>query len=116
MAELNGIYAIFFRGSAGDGHGLVLLRKGTIAGADAAGAIYDGDYRVSEDGRVLNGSVTIVVPPGVSLATGGTAGPDPLRVEIPLRIPSDLGDGRAVWLKTPTGPVSIIFNKIRELD
>lgn len=114
MAEPSGIYAIFFRGSVGDGHGLVLLRDGVIAGADAAGAIYDGDYRISEDGRFLNGAVKVVVPPGVSLATGGTAGPEPLKVEIPLRLPTDLGDGRAVSLKTPTGPVSIIFNKIRE--
>ena len=52
-----GIYAMYFTGHIESGHGLLMLKTGIIAGADAAGGIYDGSY--TQDSK---GTLNIHVP------------------------------------------------------
>jgi hypothetical protein len=101
-------------GRKGLGLGLLLLKNGVIAGADAAGATYDGTYTELDDGTA-EGSVTMTVPPGVQLVTGATAATEPIVHEIPLRLPANLGGGNALPLQTPTGPINIIFKRLRDV-
>jgi len=113
---MNGIYAIYFTGAFGSGHGVLLLRNGAIAGADASGVLYDGSYRVEGNGEILRGSVRMMVPPGAGLVTGAAAGSEPLSFDIPLALPTHLGNGRPLLLQTPTGPVNIIFKRLRGVE
>jgi hypothetical protein len=112
---MDGFYAMYFTGAMGSGNGVLVLREGVIAGADSAGGTYDGKYVAIDDGRFLEGSVTLKIPAGATLVTGAAAGSIPQSFEIPLRIPSNLGGERPLPISTPTGPVNIIFKRLRGL-
>lgn len=112
---MDGIYAMYFTGAVGSGHGLIMLSAGTITGADAAGVLYDGSYSLNPDRTLLTGSLTMQVPSGTSLVTGASAGEAPLTFEVPLSLPANLGNGRPLPLKMATGTVNVIFKKLREL-
>src|SRR6266576_982816 len=109
-----GIYAMYFTGNAGSGHGLLMLKSGVIAGADAAGGIYDGSYNPGAPGT-LNVHVRLTVPPGFALVTGASAGQKPMVFEIPAQLPENFANGQPIALDTPTGPINIIFKKLRDL-
>lgn len=111
---MEGIYAIYFTGRVGSGSGLLLLKNGVIAGSDIAGGIYDGSYTLEERGA-LNANVRLTLPPGSSLATGGSAGSNPVVMDIPARLPENFGNGQAIALNTPNGPINIIFKKLRDV-
>lgn len=110
---MEGIYAIYFTGVAGSGSGVVVLKNGIIAGADVAGGTYDGSYRELGDGTA-DGLVRLTLPPGAQLVTGATAGSEPMVFEIPLKLPANLGNGTPLGLSTPTGPINIIFKRLRD--
>jgi hypothetical protein len=111
---MDGIYAMYFTGSVGSGSGLLLLKDGIVAGADSAGGIYDGSYTLEKTGAV-NIKVRLTLPPGASLVTGVAAGANSLAMDIPAQLPENFGNGQAIALNTPTGPINIIFKKIRGL-
>jgi hypothetical protein len=111
---MEGIYAMYFTGSVSSGFGLLLLQNGIIAGTDSAGGIYDGSYSLDEL-RTVNINVRLTLPPGGSLVTGASAGENPLVMDIPARLPENFGNGQAIALNTPTGPINIIFKKLRNL-
>jgi hypothetical protein len=113
---MNAIFALYYTGVAGSGFGLVMLREGTIVGADAAGGIYDGRYSLEDDGRRVAGKVQLQVPPDTGLVTGAASGPAPALLEIPLSLPADLGGGKVVPVNTTTGPVNVIFRKLRDVQ
>jgi hypothetical protein len=50
--SINGFYAAYLTGSAGQGLAMLVFRNGTIVGVDAAGAKYDGAH--SDTGRGRN--------------------------------------------------------------
>jgi hypothetical protein len=111
---MEGIYAMYFTGSVSSGSGLLLLKRGVIAGADSAGGIYDGSYTAGEMGTV-NVNVRLTLPPGASMVTGTVAGARPLVMDIPARLPENFGNGQAIALNTPNGPINIIFKKLRDV-
>ena len=111
---MEGIYAMYFTGSVGSGSGLLLLKSGVIAGADSAGGIYDGSYTLGEM-RTVNLNVRLTLPPGASLVTGHAAGAKPLVMDIPAKLPENFSNGQAIALNTPSGPINIIFKKLRDL-
>jgi hypothetical protein len=43
--SINGFYAAYLTGSAGQGLAMLVFRNGTVVGVDAAGVKYDGTYR-----------------------------------------------------------------------
>ncbi len=111
---MDGIYAIYFTGATGSGQGVILLKDGVIAGADAAGGTYDGNYTELEDGSV-EGTVKMTVPSGAQLVTGAAAGSEPMSMEIPLKLPVNFGNGHPLPMQTPTGPINIIFKRLRDV-
>lgn len=105
---------MYFTGSAGSGHALFVMKNGVVAGADAVGGILDGTYKEAGDGY-LNVAVSLTVPAGARLVTGAAAGENPLSQEITARLPENLGNGNPVTVQTPTGPVNVIFKRLRDL-
>ena len=49
---MGGIYAMYFTGTAGVGHGVFVLKDGVVAGADAIGGVLDGTYQDTGDGNL----------------------------------------------------------------
>ena len=111
---MDGIYAMYFTGSAGVGHGVFVLKDGVIAGADAIGGVLDGSFQENAEGD-LDIAVTMTVPPGASLVTGAVADREPLVQKIKATLPRDFGGGRPIGLNMPTGPVNVIFKRLRAL-
>ena len=111
---MEGIYTMYFTGRTGSSFGLLLFKNGTIAGADAGGGIYDGSYAV-EAGGMLDAKVRVILPEGGSLVTGAIAGPAPMILDIPVKLPANFGNGHALPVTTPTGPINIIFKKLRDV-
>jgi hypothetical protein len=112
---MNGIYAIYFTGLKGFGHGVIVIKDGLISGADAAGALYDGSCTVSSDGAKIEGMVVLKIPPEGMLVTGAVAGSSPQSYNIPLSLPTNFGDGDPLLIQTGTGPVNVSFKKLRDL-
>ena len=110
----NALYAMYFTGVAGSGLGMVAFLDGVVAGADATGGIIDGTYKVDDAGKLV-GSVKMSFPAGATLVTGGPVAADPFSIAFPLVLSPDLGDGSPILVKLPTGPVNVIFKKLRNL-
>jgi hypothetical protein len=111
---MGGIYAMYYTGAAGSGHALMIIRNGVVAGADAVGGVLDGTYQEVGDGS-LDVAVTLTVPPGVWLVTGAPVGQSPMSMPITVRLPSDFASGNSVQVNTPTGPVNVIFKRLRDV-
>lgn len=111
----DGIYSIAFRSAVDWGVGMLVLRKGTITGADMAGVIFDGSYHhIAGDIRI---KMTMTVPPGVTLVQGTPARSTQYVVPIDIVMPAEaLRSQRPVLLNLPHGPVNTIFRQLRRLD
>jgi hypothetical protein len=111
---VNGIYALTFRGASGVGMGLLELRNGIAAGADATGATYDGTYEETEQDIRLDLSMT--VPAGVALVQGTL--PRPMQYSVPFHatIPKTAIETSApILVELPPGPVNVIVRRLRTL-
>ena len=109
---MNGIYALYMTGSESVTFGLMILKDGVIAGADAGGGLYDGTYVLRPDGSA-DGFVTLVVPPEIALITGAVSN-EWRRLEVPLALKPGFADGRPTLILTPTGAVNVIFRRLRD--
>lgn len=112
---INAIYAIYFTGVAGSGMGLLVFVNGVISGADAAGSTFDGEYSLDEGTGKLEGKLNLTVAAGTPLVTGGSVHNQPYTIEFPLSLSPDLGGGQPVEIRLPTGPVNVIFKKLRDI-
>jgi hypothetical protein len=55
----DGIYTMTYRGAADWGMGMLVLRRGTVTGADISGCLYDGRYRDDPENLVLELDMTV---------------------------------------------------------
>ena len=111
---MDGIYAMYYTGAAGSGHAVLTMKDGVIAGADAVGGLLDGTYEAAGDGKV-DISVTLKSLPGTWLVTGKIVEKkDDLMQKIIATLPRNFGRGNAIGIRTPTGPVNVIFKKLRD--
>lgn len=108
---MEGFYAVYYTGAAGFGHAVLAIRDGILSGADAAGGVYDGTYKLGEAGAVSI-EVTLTVPAGATLVTGQTL-PSPYNQTIKAELPVNFAGGQPVPMQTPLGPVNAIFKKLR---
>ncbi len=108
---MEGFYAVYYTGTSGFGHAVLVLNRGIVVGADAVGGIYEGAYSVTEDGSLRIG-VTLTVPAGTTLVTGQTL-PNPFSQTIEANLTSSFASGQTVPINTPMGPVNAVFKKIR---
>jgi hypothetical protein len=111
---VDGFYAIYYTGLAGSGFGILVFVNGIISGVDLGGIRYDGEYTLPENTEMVEGTLKMSVPAGAILVTGGVPSTEPCTLEFPLSLPSGLGDGQPVELKLPTGPVNVVFRKLRD--
>ncbi len=109
-----GIYTLHFRGAAGWGMGLLELRDGIAAGADVAGALYDGTYEETDVDLTL--SMHMTVPPGVTLVQGTAPRPLQYSVDFNAKIPKSSIEAREpILIDLPPGPVNVIIARLRTL-
>jgi hypothetical protein len=79
----DGIYAIQFEASDSEiGHATAALRKGAIFGSDREGGIFSGHYQFDAARNLNRIDIRFFVPPGGSLVTGFSAGPEGDAVDI----------------------------------
>ena len=105
---------MYFTGVSGAGEAVFVMKDGVIVGSDTAGGVLDGTYKDTGDGN-LDISVKLKVPAGTWLVTGTTAGREPLTQEITATLPANLGNGRSLGIQTPTGPVNVVFKRLRDI-
>src|SRR5215471_3431336 len=112
---MDGIYAMTFRGALDWGMGMLVLRRGTVTGADASGVLYDGSY--SEAAETIFLDVKMTVPPGVTLVVGTP--PQPRSYVVPLNAAvskSFIENSEPILLHLPVGPVNVILRRLRRLE
>ncbi len=109
-----GFYSVTFAGHADYGFGIIILDTGVVIGADVGGVLYDGIYDFNHKTEMLDVSVTLTVPPGVPLVMGVPPQTIEYKFKIVTSLPRTLGNETPITIDTPSGPVNVIFKKIRD--
>jgi hypothetical protein len=112
---IEGFYNIAFTGAKGSGFGNLVISRGTVVGADAAGSTYDGTYTHDPKTKTIKLNVTMSAPAGVSPVQTGVPLTAAMSLPIETSIPEDFGSGKTILVNTPIGPVNVVFRKLREL-
>jgi hypothetical protein len=112
---VNGFYGIAFTGSHGSGFGIFVFRDGIIAGADLAGATYDGSYRESEPGGNIAVIITMKAPAGIIPVQTGVPLSTSMDLMIETSLSPDFAGGRPLLVETPIGKVNVVFVKVRDV-
>jgi hypothetical protein len=110
---MDGFYAAYLTGSAGSSIAIFVFQNNKIAGADAGGGKYDGEYKISEDGESVIGNMKFSMPVGGSSITGASATTMPILIDIPFKIPLNFSKDDIILFNTPIGPVNAKLVKIR---
>ncbi|WP_347138846.1 hypothetical protein [Paracoccus sp. SSK6] len=110
-SHMQGFYALYYTGVAGFGHAVIVMKDGTIVGADATGGTYDGTYEAVGDNIDIR--VDLTVPAGGTLVTGQSLAQS-MTQSITATLPMHFGNGQPVAVRTPMGPVNVIFKKLRD--
>lgn len=112
-AIMDGMYAMYYTGRASCGHALLSMKNGLIAGADSVGGILDGTYVEDEDGDI-DVSLTLKSLPGTGLVTGELVQENDLSQIIEAKLPHYFWNGNSIGIRTPTGPINVVFKRLRE--
>ena len=104
-----------FAGTSGSGFGVLVLAAGKIAGADVAGAIYNGTYAENAKADQMTIDVDMAAPAGITPVQTGV----PLAAPMILRIDAtfaqaDMVSEKPILFNTSLGPVNVVFKKIRD--
>lgn len=97
---------MYYTGLAGSGHAVIILKGAT-------GGLLDGTNKEAGEG-FIDIVVELTAQPGTWLVTGPVVGQQPMKQEISARLPDNLGAGRPSPVQTPTGPVIVIFKRLRD--
>ncbi|WP_156668566.1 hypothetical protein [Rhizobium aegyptiacum] len=111
---MRGVYQMEFTGRAGQGVGTLTFADGKLAGLDAAGGVYKGEFSTTPGGEIT-GYADLNFPNGGQLVTGAivAAGSAPMR--IPFAITQENAEGHILRIETPTGPVNVRLTLISAL-
>jgi hypothetical protein len=112
--SINGFYAAYLTGTAGQGFVMLVFRNGTIAGADAAGAKYDGTY--SDTGSAFSIKLKVSLPPNTLLVQGISTGPEGDNSELEFQMPADFLSQPFIRIIAKHGPVNAKLVKLREFN
>jgi hypothetical protein len=113
---IDGFYVIYYTGHGGSAFAMLIINAGKIVGADAVGGTLEGKYVPDVESHVFNGTLTMNVPAGVALATGTPPSPTPYSFTFEFSLPENLGGSSPITIETPTGPLNVVFRKLRNLD
>jgi hypothetical protein len=111
--SINGIYAAYLTGSAGQGFAMLVFRNGTIVGVDVVGANYDGTY--SDTGSGLSVKLKVSLPANTLLVQGVSTGPQGDKSELEFQIPTDFLSRPFIRIDAKHGPVNVKLVRLREL-
>ena len=112
---VDGFFSMAFTGTAGTGFGVIALHNGALAGTDVAGASYDGSYSQDPETSVLDFNITMSALAGLTPVQTGIALAAPMTMPIRMSLAArDFTGNRPAVLRTPLGPVNILFRKIRD--
>lgn len=114
VTSINGFYAAYLTGAQGQGFIMFVLRNGVVAGADVAGAKYDGTYQPVEGGFDIN--LKIELPPNTDLIQGVRTGPETVVSELHWTLPTDFLDRPFMRIEAQYGPVNARITKVRDLN
>lgn len=112
---IDGFYSGYFTGLAGISFGIFVFKDGVISGIDAGEGIYDGEYEASPDGEHVTGTVSFEVPVGMQTITGAAASDEPLKLQIPFKLPLKIDPEEVHRIETPAGPINAKFKKLRDI-
>jgi hypothetical protein len=113
---LEGFFRITFTGMAGSGFGLLTLQNGIVVGADVSGTTYEGSYTTDPITRVIEFQIIMNLPAGVTPVQNGIPLVAPISVPISGSLSeNELGKDEPTLLRSPLGPVNVLFTKIRDL-
>lgn len=111
---MNGFYAAYLTGSAGQGFAMFTFRNGVIVGVDAAGAKYDGTY--IDTGNGFDIRLDVSLPPNTLLIQGISTGPQGDSSQLEFHLPVDFLKLPFIRVNAKHGPVNVKLDKLRELD
>jgi transcriptional regulator with XRE-family HTH domain len=81
-----GIYGLKYtsgvNGDAESGNGLAVLRNGKILGSDRLGGVFGGSYEYDPVTKVNRVHVRLEMPPGGTLVTGFSSGPEGATIDV----------------------------------
>ena len=109
-----GFWAVFSKGAAGEGVGMMVLDTNMVVGADAGGIVYDGHYTRNNSNELLCEVVAHVVKPLSWVVTTGQHIPVGTKFLVKATLPSNPASDTAVTVKTPLGDFLMTFRKIRD--
>ena len=110
---MDGFYAAYLTGRAGNGLLLFAIRGPTFIGVDGGGVKYDG--RIEIDDLGLKCTIVYVIPAGTpNLITGASPPATDQRIPLEFILPKDFWNGQVVGITTPLGPVNARFQKLRD--
>jgi hypothetical protein len=113
--SINGFYAAYLTGSAGQGLAILIFRNGQMVGVDILGARFDGHYADSHDtGHTV--SLNVKLPPSMTLIQGGSTGPEGDDYTLTFYLPADFLSQEFVRIDTKHGPINAKLVKLRGLD
>lgn len=113
---IDGFFRMAYTGTAGSGFGLLVLRNGSIAGADVAGGTYDGTYIENSNTGDIDLRVIMSAPAGITPVQTGVPLTAPMSLPITATLaPADTVNEKIILLQTPLGPVNVIFKKLRDI-
>ena len=110
----NGIYAAFVSGKAGQGLALLAFLDGAVAGADASGVVYEGQYDNLPNGRV-KGVLVTNAPANIVLVQGVHTGSEGMRTELPFEFEQGFEQAPFFPIQTPLGLINVKLKKLRAL-
>jgi hypothetical protein len=115
MSEsIDGIYAAYMSGKAGQGLAVLVFRREQIVGADTAGVVYDGRYVPAAAN--LSITLTAKAPPNTLIVQGGQTGPEGEQNELSFAIPHDFTAQNYIRVETRHGPINVRLVKLRDLN
>jgi hypothetical protein len=112
--SINGFYAVYLTGSGGQGFTMLVIRNGTIVGADVAGGKYDGTYNETETGFAVR--IAVSIPPNIHLIQGVSSGLESDTSDLDFHLSVDFLSQPFIRINTKHGPVNAKLVKLRELN
>jgi hypothetical protein len=113
--ELNGFYAGFMSGAAGQGVAVFVFRDGVIVGADFSGSKFDGIVKQKSKSSVYDCVVKVSLPPNGQTIQGVETGPSGINYEAVFELAADFSSKPFFYIDTPLGGVNIRLEKVRDL-
>lgn len=111
--SIEGFYAVYLTGAMGSSFAMFTFREGNIAGADVGGGKYDGTYTVDPKTEMVHCLIEFILPIGQPSITGAVAQAEPMKLKVPLVLPTTIDPQQVHLVETPIGPVNAKLEKIR---